>query len=136
MARRPRVVVLDSWAVLAYFEGEPASQAVSELIAEAQDHDATLLMSAVNAGEVWYIIAREVCEPEADQAIESLRKMGVEFVNADWPLVRLAGAFKAKYRMSYADCFAAALAKARKVELVTGDREFEQIESEIKIRWL
>jgi predicted nucleic acid-binding protein len=32
--------------------------------------------------------------------------------------------FKAKHRMSYNDCFAAALAKTRKAELVTGDLEF------------
>ena len=39
--------------------------------------------------------------------------------------------------MSLADCFAAALAKTRNAELVTGDREFKVIESELKkIRWL
>jgi predicted nucleic acid-binding protein len=48
----------------------------------------------------------------------------------------MAGAFKAKHRMSYADCFAAALAKSRKAELVTGDREFRQVESDIRVKWL
>jgi predicted nucleic acid-binding protein len=38
--------------------------------------------------------------------------------------------------MPYADCFAAALAKLRKAELVTGDKEFRQIEDEVKIQWL
>jgi len=38
--------------------------------------------------------------------------------------------------MSYVDCFAAALAKARKAELVTGDKEFRQAEGEIKILWI
>jgi predicted nucleic acid-binding protein len=38
--------------------------------------------------------------------------------------------------MSYADCFAAALAKLRKAELVTGDKEFRQIEGEIKVSWV
>ena len=37
--------------------------------------------------------------------------------------------------MSYADCFAAGLAKDRKSELVTGDKEFKQVESEVSIRW-
>lgn len=36
----------------------------------------------------------------------------------------------------YADCFAAALAKLRNAERVTGDRDFKQIEAEIKIGWL
>jgi predicted nucleic acid-binding protein len=38
--------------------------------------------------------------------------------------------------MSYADCFAAALAKEKKTDLLTGDKEFKQVESEIGIRWL
>jgi predicted nucleic acid-binding protein len=38
--------------------------------------------------------------------------------------------------MTSADCFAAVLAKIRKAELVTGDREFKQVEDEIKIGWL
>jgi predicted nucleic acid-binding protein len=39
--------------------------------------------------------------------------------------------------MSYADCFAAALAKIKNAELVTGDREFKVVEGELKrIRWL
>jgi predicted nucleic acid-binding protein len=38
--------------------------------------------------------------------------------------------------MSYADCFAAALAKIKNCELVTGDPEFREVEKEIKINWL
>ena len=43
---------------------------------------------------------------------------------------------KATYRISLADAFAAALARRRKAELVTGDPEFKPLEREIKIRWL
>ena len=35
-----------------------------------------------------------------------------------------------------ADAFAAALAKEKKAELVTGDPEFKPLEKEIKINWL
>ncbi|MBI2339278.1 MAG: PIN domain-containing protein [Deltaproteobacteria bacterium] len=35
--------------------------------------------------------------------------------------------------MSYADCFAAALAKMKKAELITGDKEFKEVEGDIKI---
>lgn len=136
MARRRSAVVLDSWAVLAYLEGEPAGSVVSEIITRAHEQYIPLLMTAVNAGEVWYIIAREISESDADSAIESLEKMGIEFVEVDWPLARVAGTFKAKHRMSYADCFAAALAKSRKAELVTGDREFGQVENDVRVHWL
>jgi ribonuclease VapC len=38
--------------------------------------------------------------------------------------------------MSFADCFAAALAKRTKAVLLTGDPEFKQVEQEIMIDWL
>jgi len=51
--------------------------------------------------------------------------------------VRQAAVFKATKKMSYADCFAAALAKTRNAELLTGDSEFKVVERELKkIRWL
>ena len=40
------------------------------------------------------------------------------------------------HRLSYADCFAAALAKVKKSALVTGDKEFKSLEGEIKVTWL
>jgi predicted nucleic acid-binding protein len=59
-------------------------------------------------------------------------------VNArDLELIRQAAIFKATRKMSYPDCFAAALAKTRNAELVTGDSEFKVVEAELKkIRWL
>ncbi len=136
MARRQRTLVLDSWAILAYLGDETAGAAVAELIADAQESDTPLFMSAINVGEVWYILAREISETEADQSIAGLRQLGIEFVDAEWKSVHAAAGFKAKYRMSYADCFAAALAKERNAELVTGDNEFKQVEAAVKIRWL
>jgi predicted nucleic acid-binding protein len=38
--------------------------------------------------------------------------------------------------MSFADAFAAALAKVRQAELVTGDPEFKPLEREIRIHWI
>ena len=136
MSRRPKAYVLDSWAVMAYLEDEISAQKVADLIGDAHEHGIPLLMSVVNAGEVWYILAREVSEAEADKALHELRQLGIEFQDVDMKLARLAGGFKAKHRMSYADCFAAALAKEHKAELVTGDKEFKQVESEIHVWWL
>ncbi len=51
-------------------------------------------------------------------------------------LAREAARFKAAHKISYADCFAAALAKLHKGEVITGDKEFKTVEGEIKIAWL
>ena len=74
----------------------------------------------------------------AEEKAKGIAGMPIELVGAetDLRLVRQAALFKAAKKMSYADCFAAALAKTRNAELVTGDPEFKAVEGEIKIGWL
>jgi predicted nucleic acid-binding protein len=134
--RRPAAIVLDSWAVIAYLEGEPSAKKVADHIADAHEQNIPLFISVVNAGEVWYIIAREASVNDADRSITELRHLGIEFVDADWTLAHEAGGFKSKYRMSFADCFAAALARHKKALLLTGDPEFKQVATQIPIDWL
>ena len=136
MPRKPKALVLDSWSVLAYLEDEPAGQQVADIIANAHENGTPLMMTVVNAGEVWYITARGTSEDEADLVLGELAHLGIEFVDAGWKLTREASRLKARGKMSFADCFAAALAKEEKADLVTGDTEFRQVESEIKITWL
>lgn len=136
MAKKARAIVLDSWAIMAYLEDEPAAERVADIIADANEDGTPLLMTVVNLGEVWYIIAREASETEAERSITEIKHLGIEIIDADWTLVREAAGFKAKHKMSYADGFAAALAKQKKAHLVTGDREFAQLESDIQIIWL
>lgn len=66
--------------------------------------------------------------------------MRTELVAADardLELVRQAALFKVTKKMSYADCFAAALARTDNAELVTGNRDFKAVENDLKkIRWL
>jgi predicted nucleic acid-binding protein len=44
--------------------------------------------------------------------------------------------YKARYTISYADAFAAALAQELRAPLVTADLEFEQVESHVEVLWL
>ena len=136
MARKPTALVLDSWSILAYLEDEPAGQQVADIIADAHESGTPLMMTVVNAGEIWYITARETSEDEADLTLHELAHLGIEFVDVGWGLAREAARFKAKGKMSFADCFAAALAKENKADLVTGDKEFKQVESQVKLLWL
>jgi ribonuclease VapC len=136
MPRKPKTIVLDSWAIMSYLQGEPSAEKVADIIADAHEDHVPLLMSVVNAGEVWYIIARRTSEADADRSIRELKQLGIEWVDADWDIAHDAGRFKAKHKMSFADCFAAALAKQRKAHLVTGDHEFKQVEADVIINWL
>ena len=136
MAKKPKAIVLDSWAIMTYLEDEPSAEKVADIIADANEEGTPLLMTIVNLGEVWYIIARETSESDAERSIAEIKQLGIEIVEADWSLTREAAGFKAKHRMSYADGFAAALAKQKKALLVTGDKEFAQVENDIQILWL
>jgi predicted nucleic acid-binding protein len=136
MAKKAKAYVLDTWAIIAYLEDEPSGEQIEELIVTAHEEQIPIYMSIVNLGEVWYIIAREVSEEEANASIKILRDLRIQFEDADWSLTLEAARFKSKNKMSYADCFAAALAKSKKADLVTGDKEFMPLDGEIKISWI
>ena len=136
MPRKPKTIVLDSWAIMSYLQDEPSAEKVADMIADAHEEGVPLLMSVVNAGEVWYIIARRTSEADADRSLRQLKQLGIEMIDADWEIAHQAGKFKAKNKMSFADCFAAALAKEKKAHLVTGDKEFKQVEPDISVIWL
>ncbi|MBN2356665.1 type II toxin-antitoxin system VapC family toxin [candidate division KSB1 bacterium] len=136
MARKPKALVLDSWTVIAFLEDEPSGQRVADLISNAHEEAIPVYMYVVNAGEVWYIIDREIPEKEADSSIKELRALRIQIENVDWELTQEAALFKAQHKMSFADCYAAALAKSKKADLVTGDKEFKPLEGEIKIEWM
>lgn len=130
------VKILDSWALLAFFKGEDAADTVEALIHKAAAEKARLLLCVVNWGEIYYGMWRAGGRAAADEVAADLSGMPVELVDADLHLTKQAAIYKATHKMSYADAFAAALAKIKNAELVTGDPEFKQVEKEIKITWL
>jgi predicted nucleic acid-binding protein len=131
-----RTRVLDSWAIMAFLENEPAAEKVEQILIEALNSDSRLLISVVNLGEVWYSVARAQSEPAADQLVEQVLSLGVEAVPVDWAIGREAARLKIRGRIAYADCFAAGLAIVENCELVTGDQEFRQFEDLIQIAWV
>lgn len=133
------VKVLDSWALIAFFEDKPAAEQVEKLLVKAEAGTHVLLLSVVNWGEIYYSTMREVSQQAAEQTAKEMAGLAIEIVGVDdenLDLVRQAAIYKATRKFSYADAFAAALAKSRKADLVTGDREFRLVEDEISIEWL
>jgi ribonuclease VapC len=93
-------------------------------------------MSEVNYAEVKYMLLKKAGSAAWEQAEEVLQSLPIEFHPADRALADLAAEFKARHPLSLADAFAAALAKQKKAELVTGDPDFKVAEKEIKIVWI
>jgi predicted nucleic acid-binding protein len=115
------VKILDSWALMALFNDEPAADEVEALLEKAGGGTHKLLMCVVNWGEIYYSVMRGAPAGMARQKEREIAAMPIELVpvEADLHLVRQAAIYKATHKISYADAFAAALAKIRKAELVT-----------------
>ena len=131
-----RATVFDSYAVLALFFEEPGVDQVEQLLHEAALAGQPVLMSAVNWAEVLYQMQRKRGREGVAEAKRFGHTMPLDVVTADLAMAELAAEYKAAHKMSLADAFAAALAKQRKAELVTGDPEFKAVQREIKIGWL
>ena len=129
-------VVLDSFALLAFFRGEAGEEKVAALLERAGLRDEPVHMTEVNYAEVKYIVIRKDGKDRWGEIADELPALPIEFHPATRSLADLAADFKAHYKISLADAFAAALARERKAELHTGDTEFKPLEKEIKIAWL
>jgi len=128
--------VLDAFALTAYFEKEPGYEKVQGLLTEAASGNRKLFLSTVNWGEVHYVTHRTYGMEQANKIAHIIGTFPLEIVDVDLEIAKQAALFKVAHRLSYADCFAAALAKVKKSMLVTGDKEFKSLEGEIKIVWL
>jgi len=133
-------MVLDAHALMVLFNDEPGAEQVEKILLKAESGTPKLLMSVINFGEIYYAIYRGASPEAAEAKAHEIAGMQIELVPVDardLELVRQAAMFKATKKMSYADCFAAALAKIRNAELVTGDRDFRAVENDLrKIHWL
>lgn len=128
--------VLDSFALIAYFRDEPGAEMMESLLVSAGRKDQPVLMTDVNYAEVKYSILKKDGADAWAEAAEILPGLPIDFHSTTRALADVAADFKARFKMSLADAFAAALAKEKKAELVTGDLEFKPLEREIKIHWL
>jgi predicted nucleic acid-binding protein len=128
--------VLDSWAILEWINGRrPAEARVAALLAEADSGKAQLLMSAINVGEVYYILRKQHSESLAESWRESSRTLPVTIEIPTEADIWSAALIKGQYPVSYADAFAAALAQKYNCRLVTGDPEFGTVEH-LELDWI
>jgi predicted nucleic acid-binding protein len=130
--------VLDSWSVLAFLEDHPVAAKVEALLIKASQGKAKLLLSAVSWGEIYSSIAGVGGREAADSRVAELATLPIEVVAVaeDLDLARRAAWLRASKGVAFSKCFAAALAQARNVELVTGDPELLKLKGEVKMEWL
>jgi ribonuclease VapC len=128
--------VLDSFALIAYFRDEPGAETVENLLVAASKKDNPLHMTDVNYAEVKYSIVKKDGAKAWEEAAKILQGLPIDFHSTTREMADTAADFKARFKISLADAFAAALAKERRAELVTGDPGFKTLEKEIEVGWL
>jgi predicted nucleic acid-binding protein len=110
-------VVLDSWAILAWLDGEePALSEVDAIIADRPT------VNWINLVEVYYRVQRDHGRDIADSTLADLRRT----LDGDLPgtgRMLDAARIKADLPIALADCFAIATASSLGAELWTGDPE-------------
>ena len=131
--------VLDSYALIGFLENESFAEQIEEILNNAKKGDSRLYLHAIHLGEVYYIAMREQGKNKADLVYSRIKAFPlnlIELINEE--LLLTASRLKATYPISYADSFAAAMAKIYKCLLLTGDPEFKALEKEgiIEISWL
>ena len=118
------VYVLDACALLRLAQDEPGADQVEEILRTDQARECRVLLHQMNLGEVVYRIGKGFGWTIAGRKQAEIGLLPIETVafsnDMFWAAVKL----KAHYPMSYADCFAAALAMQHKAVLLTSDPEF------------
>lgn len=133
--RQGAAAALDSYALMAFLEREPGYAFVQDMLREAEV-GVPLWMSLINWGEVYYATVRSKGQDAADDAVDVIDQLPIALAAPTRADVLEAARLKAKYPVSYADCFAAALARLHGCPVVTGDPDFRLLEKEVKVKWL
>lgn len=122
-----RVHVLDANALYRFLLNQPGAEIVEGLFQRARDANASLMISVINWGEVYYTLARRQGLPVAHDIMARVRLLPLRIISADEPITEAAARLKSGHGLPYADCFAAAITGKNHV-LVTADvKDFKRI---------
>lgn len=128
--------VLDAWALLAWLEGQSARSAVDALLERSARGEIELYLNMINAGEVYYHLARRHGVATAEEFLEDLdSSLPIKTLIPSRALIVKAAQLKSKYPISYADGFAAATAADLSAALVTGDPDLRTV-SGLDLEWI
>ena len=114
-------VVLDAWALIAFFNDSAAAPRVEAVLEEGGG-----AVCSINLGEVLYRQTRAGGIGKAREDVDALRR-NLDVVDPDWPLVEAAAGLKARGGLSFADAFCVATATRLDAPIWTGDPEIIEL---------
>jgi predicted nucleic acid-binding protein len=130
-------VVLDASALLRFLDNEAGAEYVERMLVRCAGGEITLLISAVNWGEVIYAIVRRKGVDSARELINRLSSLRLTVVTCSALESQEAAFFKERFKIPYADAFAGCLALRESAALITADFDFKNLPSDlVKIDFL
>ena len=138
MTGSPAAYVLDSFALLAYLEGEAGMPRVRSVLEGAGTQRHTVYLTLINLGEALYVTERGRGLVEARRTLGAVDQLPLEIVGVSRATVLAAAHIKARFPISYADAFAVVTAQDHGGVVVTGDPEFEPLADAavVAVEWL
>jgi ribonuclease VapC len=118
------IYVLDACALLRLAQDEPGAAQVAQILTAAKAGKCRVLLHQINLGEVVYRIGKGFGWIVAERKQAEISLLPIEIIAFSNEIFWAAVKLKAHYPMSYADCFAAALAMQQQAVLLTSDPEF------------
>jgi predicted nucleic acid-binding protein len=128
--------ILDSFALLAYLQDEPAAPRVETLLENAKKEKCNLMISVINLGEILYITERRGGVAKTQDTLALIQQLPVEILPADEKAVFSAAHINANYAISYEDSFVVAAAVEKDAVILTNDPEFESTKLIVRVEWL
>lgn len=130
------VYILDSFALLAYLQGEIGGDQVQEVLTQARQGNCRVLFPLINLGEMAYIIERSQGLEKAQEALSAIQQLSIEILPTSEERVLAAAHIKANHALSYADAFVVVAGQEMQGQILTGDPEFRQVEDLVQVVWL
>jgi len=131
-----KTYVFDASALFAFLQKKPGASKVGELLKEATRGRATVLMSAINYGEVYGVVLRSHGIERARATMNAVQPLPIDWIDVTPQRAFQAAEVKAKFKLYYVDSFAAALTLEYKASLVTSDADFRRLGRNVPVVWL
>lgn len=125
--------VFDTSAWLTLIEDEAGADVVEGLLEKANEGRVEIFVSFMSFMEVFYITLQERDVEEAQTRLSLMASLPIARVESTVSLSISSARLKAKYRMSVADAWIAALAQEKEATLLHKDPEFDQIEDAVEM---
>lgn len=124
--------VLDTSALLAFYQDEPGSDLVADILRQAEAERAIVYVSFMTIYEIAYLVGAAEGFGAARGTVARVRSLPMQEPDADEQLLWKAAEIKTGGGLSVADSFIAGLAAIHEAVLVHRDPELERLGPEIK----